>query len=470
MDAPRELPTDRGFWPVLRAALGGAHFDYTKGSLDRAVVMLAVPMVLEMAMESAFVIVDIYFVGKLGPAAVATVGLTEAMLTIFYALAIGLSMATTATVARRVGENDLDGAAAAGAQGIYAGVVVSILLGIPCAIYAPELLALMGAAPDVVATGAGYTAVMLGVNIVLMLLFLDNAIFRGAGDAVVAMRSLWLANGINIVLDPCLIFGLGPFPELGVTGAAVATVCGRGTGVVYQLVALHRGRSRIRLHGDALRLRPAVMLRLLRLSVGNTLQFLIATTSWVALMRIMSRFGEQAVAGYTIAIRIVMFTLLPSWGISNAAATLVGQNLGARQPDRAARAVWRTGLYNMAFLLLVMVLFLSLAPDLVGFFTDDETVRAVGVQSLRILSCGYLFYGWGMVLTQAFNGAGDTITPTWINLGCFWMLQIPLAWGLTTATDLGAAGVFWAVAIAESLLAAVAAVLFRRGRWQTRTV
>jgi putative MATE family efflux protein len=457
---------------ALRGALRGDHHDYTEGSLNLAILLLAVPMVLEMAMESLFAICDIYFVAQISKEAVAAVGLTESMLTILYAVAIGIAMATTATVARRVGEKDVEAASSAGAQAFYVAITIGVVVGAPCWFLAPDLLRLMGASPEVVDVGSGYTRVILGANVVVVLLFVHNAIFRGAGDASVAMRSLWLANGVNIVLDPCLIFGWGPFPEMGVTGAGVATVCGRGLGVVYQLWALRRGSSRVRWTRASLRLDVPGMLRLLRLSVGSIAQFFIATASWVALMRIVSRFGEAAVAGYTIAIRIVVFTILPSWGLSNAAATLVGQNLGAGKPDRAERAVWLTGVYNMLFLGLVMVVFLALAEPLVGIFISEggDDVRSIAVRSLRVMSYGYLFYAWGMVTVQAFNGAGDTMTPTRINALCYWVIQIPMAWLLASILGLGPDGVFWSVAIAESFLAVVSILVFRCGGWKSTQV
>ncbi len=450
----------------MRASLSGAQHDYTQEKLSRAIWLLAIPMVLEMAMESTFAIVDVFFVARLGDEAVAAVGLTESMLTIVYAFAIGFAMAATALVARRIGEKNKDGAVRAASAAVALGIGAGLILGIPCLFLADELLALMGAAPAVVASGSGYTRAVLGCSFVVMLLHLNNAIFRGAGDAVIAMRSLWIANGVNLVLDPCLIFGLGPFPELGVAGAGIATVIGRGIGVLYQFALLRRGAGRLALRGPACRVELPIVRELLRLSGGGVSQLLIATASWVVLMRIVAPFGEAAVAGYTIAIRIVVFAFLPAWGLSNAAATLVGQNLGARAPERAERSVWLTGLYNMGFLLLVTVVFLALAPELVAIFTQQPATLAIGVQALRTLSYGYVFYAWGMVMTQAFNGAGDTWTPTRLNLLCFWCFQIPLAWTLARALELGPQGVFWSVCLAESVLAVAAILLFRRGRWK----
>jgi putative MATE family efflux protein len=466
----RERSDAAGWWTALRDALSGREHDYTRGSLNRAIALLAVPMVLELSMESLFAVVDIFFVGRLGSEAVATVGITEAVLTLFYAVAIGLSMSTTAMVARRVGEGDRTGAARAAVQAIAVGMAVALCTGIPAFIYGPQILSLMGASPETLTVGGTYASLMLGSNGVILLLFLNNAIFRGAGDAVVAMRSLWLANAVNIVLDPCLIFGWGPFPELGVTGAAVATACGRGIGVLYQFHALWHGVGRLRIDRASLEVVPAVVFRLLRLSAGGIGQLLIATASWVALMRIMAPFGADAVAGYTIAMRIIVFAILPSWGMSNAVATLVGQNLGAQQPERAERSVWLTGCYNMIFLAIVTVVFVIAADVLVGWFNDDPDVTAIGSQALRVISYGYVFYAWGMVMMQAFNGAGDTMTPTWANLVCFWGGQIPLAWLLARGFGFGPPGVFWAVVVSETLLALLMMHLFRSGRWKGRVV
>ena len=465
---PRHLlATDNLPWTTaVKLSLKGHPFDYTSGNLSRSILLLAVPMVLETVMESIFAVCDVFFVSRLGDDAVAAVGLTESMLTLFYAIAIGLAMSATAMVARRIGEKNVDGAVRAATQAIVLSLSLGLALGIPCLVYGPDLLRLMGASAGVIDAGGNFTRLMMGGNLVILLLFLNNAIFRGAGDAALAMRVLWIANLINLILDPCLIFGLGPFPELGVTGAAVATLCGRGTGVLYQFYLLRRGVGRLALRGPAFRLRPAVMLELLRLSAGGVAQFLIATASWVALMRIVSPFGEAAVAGYTIAVRIVIFALLPAWGLSNAAATLVGQNLGAGQPDRAEKAVWLTGLYNMIFLGVVAILFYIWAPSMVRIFTETPETRAIGVGALRIMSFGYIFYAWGMVLIQAFNGAGDTLTPTRINLFCFWFGQIPLALLLARHGNMGPQGVFWAVVISELALTVTAMLLFRKGRWK----
>jgi len=433
-------------------------------------MLLAVPMVLEMAMESVFAVTDVFFVSRLGSDAVATVGLTESMLTLVYALAMGLGIGATAMVARRIGEKDADGAARAAVQAIALGLIVAVILGIAGALLAPRLLSLMGASAGVIAIGSGYARVMLGGNAVILLLFLINAIFRGAGDAAIAMRVLWLANLINIVLGPCLIFGLGPFPELGVTGAAIATTIGRGTGAMYALSRLLRPGSRVDIQRRHLRLEPELMMRLGRLSASGTFQVFIGMASWIGLIRIISSFGSDALAGYTIGIRVIVFALLPSWGMSNAAATMVGQALGARKPERAERAVWQAGFYNMCFLGIVGLAFVLFAKPIVSIFTSDPDVARYGVSCLRVVACGFLFYGYGMVLTQSFNGAGDTWTPTLINLFVFWLWEIPLAYVLAIVLDFGPFGVFLAMTIAFSTLAVVSAVLFRKGKWKAGVV
>jgi putative MATE family efflux protein len=460
----------RGFWRSVWEAIAGSEQDYTRGSLDRSILLLAVPMVLEMSMESVFAVVDIFFVARLGADAVATVGLTEGVLTLVYAVAIGLAMSTTAMVARRIGERDERGAAVAAAQAIWLGLAVSAAVAVVGLFFARDLLRLMGGSPELVAAGWGYPAVMFTTSAAIVLLFLNNAIFRGAGDAAIAMRALWLANIINIVLDPCLIFGLGPFPELGLPGAAVATAIGRGTGVLFQLWVLFSGHGRVKLSAALMRFDPAVTRRLVRLSIGGVFQFLIATASWLGLVRILAVFGSAALAGYTIAIRIIIFAILPSWGLGNAAATLVGQSLGAGKPERAERAVWRSGYYNMLFLTGLGLVFFAFARPLVGLFSDSAEVIAVGAACLRIVSIGYPVYAWGMVMVQAFNGAGDTYTPTWINFGCYWLFQIPLAYTLARSTRLDENGVFIAILTAETLLTAVTILVFRRGRWKLRQV
>jgi putative MATE family efflux protein len=457
-------------WASVREALRGSHRDYTEGPIGHSILLLAIPMVLEMAMESVFAVVDVFFVSRLGSAAVATVGLTESLLTMIYTLAMGLGIGATAMVARRIGEKDTEGAAVAAMQAIWLGLFVAAALGVSGAVFAPTLLRLMGADAEVIATGTTFTRVMLGGNASVLMLFLLNAIFRGAGDAAIAMRVLWLANAINIVLGPCLIFGWGPFPELGVTGAAVGTTIGRGTGALFALARLLRPGSRVRISRRHLPLHPDIMARMVRLSASGTFQIFIGTASWVLLIRILSSFGSTIIAGYTIAIRVVIFALLPSWGMSNAAATMVGQALGARKPERAERAVWVACGYNAVFLGAIGLVFVLFAPFIVGIFTPDPAVAAPAVSCLRTVAAGFLFYAYGMVLTQAFNGAGDTWTPTLINLFCFWLWEIPLAWGLAYGLGLGPWGVFLAIAIAYGTLAAVSAVLFKRGSWKARAV
>jgi putative MATE family efflux protein len=458
------------WWTVVRDAVRGTHHDYTAGSIERAVVLLAIPMVLEMGMESIFAVMDVFFVSRLGPDAVATVGLTESMLTLVYTAAIGLSIGVAAVVARRIGEKRPDAAAEAAVQGIALGLGMAALVACLGLTLAPRLLAVMGASPAVTAIGSTYTRVMLGGSATVLLLFLINAIFRGAGDAAIAMRVLWLANAINILLGPCLIFGLGPFPRLGVTGAAVATTIGRGTGVLYQLYRLSRGDGRVVVRRTDLVLRPAIMTHLVELSGSGTFQVLVGTASYIGLVRIVSSFGSAAVAGYTIAIRLVIFWMLPSWGLANAAATMVGQSLGARDPDRAERAVWIAARYNMAVLGFVGLIFIFFAGPIVSLFTHDATAGPMGALALRTMSFGFVFYALGMVLTQSFNGAGDTWTPTWINLFCFWLWEIPLAYVLARVLGFGPLGVFLAIMIGYSSLALVSMVLFRRGRWKLRKV
>ena len=454
---------------TLLAIRGGDH-DYTKGSINKAIFLLSVPMVLEMAMESLFAVVDVFFVSRIGENAVATIGLTETVLMIIYSLAIGISMGATAMVARRVGEKDPEKATEAAVQSIVLAGSLSILLGILGLIFAEDILRLMGGEEDLIAEGVMYTRLMLAGNITIMLLFLFNAIFRGAGDASIAMRSLWIANGCNIILDPCFIFGFGFFPELGVFGAAVATNIGRGIGVAYQVYNLLKGNGVIKILWRHLEILPDIILRLFKVSLGGVAQFLIASASWIFLVRIIAQFGSDALAGYTIAIRVIIFTILPSWGIANAAATLVGQNLGAGFPDRAEKSVWRSAKYNMFFLLSVSIAFFILAPQILQFFSENEAVILHGSACLRIICLGYVFFAYGMVISQSFNGAGDTKTPTIINFFCFWLLQIPLAYCLSILMDWGTDGVFWAVAISESILAMVAIYVFKLGRWKKMVI
>ena len=457
-------------WASVRESLRGSHQDFTTGNLNRAILLLAIPMVLELVLESTFAVVDVFWVGRLGANAVATVGLTESLLSLVFAVSLGLGLSTTAMVARRIGEKDPEGAAVAGVQAIVIGLALSALMGIPCLFYAPQLLRLMGASPEIVAMGSGYTRIALGGSGVLLMLFLNNAIFRGAGDAAIAMRLLWVSNIINLALDPCLIFGWGPFPKLGVTGAALATFTGRGIGMLYQFYRLMRGTERIRILRRQLRVNWDVLVRLIRVSLTGILQFAIAHTSWIGLVRIVSTFGASAVAGYTIAIRIVIFLIMPSWGLSNAAATLVGQNLGAKQPERAETSVWRTGLYNMIFLGSLGILMVIIAEPVVRLFTQDPAVVPLAASCLRILSYGNIGYAYGMVMLQAFNGAGDTVTPTIVFFFGFWMLEIPLAYYLAIHRGMYSSGVFWSIVVAEAAIAAAGIVLFRRGKWKQQRI
>jgi len=471
LEAAVTLPSARpGVWKSLWEAVHGSHQDYTTGNLNRAIFLLAVPMVLEMVLESLFAVVDVFWVGRLGADAVATVGLTESMLSLVFAVAMGLSLSTTAMVARRIGEKDPEDAAVAGVQAIVLGLVTSVVIGVPCWIFAPQMLRLMGASNEIVASGTGYARIALGGGGVVLMLFLNNAIFRGAGDAAIAMRLLWVSNIINLVLDPCLIFGLGPFPRLGVTGAALATFTGRSIGVGYQFYRLLRGTERVRILTRQIRVNLPVLLRLVRVSLTGILQFTIAHTSWIGLVRIVSVFGAAALAGYTIAIRVVVFVILPSWGLSNAAATLVGQNLGAKQPERAEQSVWRTGFYNMLFLGSVGVLFVIFAEPIVRLFTHDPAVVPLGAGCLRIVSYGNIGYAYGMVMLQAFNGAGDTVTPTIVNLFGFWLLEIPLAYWLAIGLHWRSNGVYVSIVIAECAIAAASAMLFKRGRWKAQQI
>jgi len=469
-DLPAAPTSSASFWGAIREALRGSHQDYTVGPIGRSIILLAIPMVLEMCMESIFAVVDIKWVSYLGPDAMAVVGLTESMLTLMYAIAIGLSIGATATVARRIGEHNPDGAARAAIQALALGLIVSTVIALVFAPLAPRLLGIMGAAPEVVASGWGFTTVMLAGNVTIMMLFMINAIFRGAGDAAIAMRVLWLANIINIALGPCFIFGLGPFPKLGIVGAAVATNIGRGTGALYAFSRLIRKGARFEIQMHHFRLEPAIMGRLVRLSATGTFQVFIGMASWIGLVRTISSFGKYALAGYIVGIRVVLFALLPSFGMSNAAATMVGQALGAKKPDRAERAVWKAGFYNFIFLGLVGLVFVIFARQIIRLFTKDEMVVPYGVDCLRIVACGFLFYAYGMVLTQSFNGAGDTWTPTILNLFVFWLWELPLAYVLAIVFGFGPRGVFLAITIAFSTLAVVSAIFFKRGKWKLKVV
>lgn len=462
--------SSRDGWRLLSDAVRGRGGSPTEGSVGRAIVLLAVPMVLEMAMESVFAVVDIFFVSRLGADAMAAVGFTESLSALIYTVAMGLSIGVTAVVARRMGEGNAEAASDAAFQALMLGAMISTVLAAVGIIYAPALLRLLGATESVVQLGTGYARWLFGGNAAVLLLFLLNAAFRGAGDATIAMRVLWLANGLNIILDPLLIFGVGPFPALGVTGAGIATVVGRGFGVVLQLVVLFGGAGALRIGARNLKVSLAVMMRLVRLSGTGTLQVFISTASWILLVRIVAGFGSEAVAGYTVAIRIVLFALLPAWGLANAAATMVGQALGAGNPQRAEDSVWIAGKLNLAFLGTVGLLFIALAPQIVGLFGSDAVTAGHAVMGLRIISAGFFFYAFGMVFSQSFNGAGDTWTPTLLNLVCFWFIELPLAWLLANRLGMGAAGAFLAITLAFSLMAVASAIIFRRGGWKLKIV
>ena len=484
---PEERAYDNSFWSVLREAFRGSSRDFTKGSIGLAIFLLAVPMILEMLMESIFAIVDIFFVAHLGAEAVAVVGLTESIMALIYAVAIGLSVGATATVARRIGEKDQEGAAKSAAHAIYLGVSVSLVMSAVGIIFAPQILGALGAEPQVIAEGTLFMRIMLGGNAVVVFLFLLNAIFRGAGDAAIAMRVLFLANLLNIILAPCFIlgpdifafFGINApawlvdywiFPKLGVTGAAVGTTIGRGIGVLFAALMLFRRGGRITIHKKNWRFDGDLLKNLVKVSAPAVLQFLIGTASWSALVRVIAGFGSEAIAGYVIGLRVIVFALLPSVGLSNAAATLVGQNLGAGFPERAEKSVWKAAYINGIFLGAIGLIFLFFSKPIVGFFTAEAEVLAYGTNALHIVAYGFVFYGFGMVLETAFNGAGDTWTPTYLNLFIFWLFEIPLAYILAYSFNLGPDGVFWAITIAFSLLAVASAILFRRGKWKLKVV
>ncbi|MBK6344095.1 MAG: MATE family efflux transporter [Flavobacteriales bacterium] len=460
----------RRLFKIFLESLNSEERDYTAMGVRRAIVLLSIPMIMEMGMEALFALVDTFFVSKLGDVATATVGLTETLMVPVYSIAWGLGMGITAVVARRSGEKDKDGARVAAGQSLLLALVIGAVLALPSAFFAPELLHLMGAAPEVMESAVPYARLMLASNLIVTLLFAMNAVFRGAGNAGIALRTLVLANGINCILDPLFIFGIGPFPDLGVQGAAVATTIGRGIGVCYLLWNLFRAGGAFAVVLPDLRPVAAILGNIIKVSIGGIGQFLIASASWIFLVRIVADFGTAAVGGYTVAVRIIIVALLPAWGMANAAATLVGQNLGAQQPDRAQRSVWLCGHYNMVFMVLVTLFFWIGAPWIVSFFAQSAEADATAITALRIVSCGYFFYGYGMVLAQAFNGAGDSLTPTWLNAICFWAIEIPLAYLLAIIAGLGPAGVFASVAISESILAVLSGMLFQRGRWKLAKV
>ena len=468
------IHTNKSLWRrgrlFVREALRDNETDFTIGPINRALGLLAIPMMLEMAMEAIFAVVDIAFVSRLGTNAIAAVGLTEALITVLYAIAIGLGMGVTAMISRRIGAKDHEEAAQVAGQAIWVGAALAIVIGITGYNYAAELLLMMGASPEVLEQGEGFTAILLGGSASIIFLFLLNAAFRGAGDAPVALRSLALANAINIVLDPCLIFGLGPFPEMGVTGAAVATTIGRGIGVAYLFYYLFTSNGRLRCRLRHLAIAPAIIRRMLRVSIGGVGQFLIATASWIAIMRIVALYGSAPIAAYTIALRLLEFAILPAWGLGNAAATLVGQNLGARKPDRAEKSTWAAARINIVFMTVLGVLMIIFAPQIVSWFSTEPEILRYGTSCLRILGIGYPMYAIGMIVIQALNGAGDTRTPSILNFICFWLLQIPLAYWLATSVGFGPDGVFLAIVIAESILTILAVLIFRRGKWRFQQV
>jgi len=454
------------FYGYFKIAVTGKQQEFTSGSVRRAIFMLAVPMILEMLMESVFALVDIMYVSQVSVNAVATVGLTESVITLIYAVAIGLSIAATAIVARRVGEKDLKGASNAAVQVIFLGVLVALIISVIGIMYPKEILGLMGGSPDLIEEGYGYTKVLLGGNITIMLLFLINAIFRGTGEASISMWTLILSNVLNIILDPLFIFGFGPIPAYGVEGAAIATTIGRGTAVLFQLAILFYGFSKIKIGIKDIIVRVSVMLNLIKVSVGGIGQFLIGTSSWVFLMRIISEFGSEVLAGYTIAIRVMLFTLMPAWGMSSAAAALVGQNLGAKKPDRAEKSVWLTARYSSIFMGAISVLYLIFAPQIIEVFNDTEDVVKYGSLCLRILTAPFVFYGFGMIVLNAFNGAGDTKTPTYINFICFWLLQLPFAYIVAINLNYGPVGVFWSIALGEVAMTIISVIWFKKGHWK----
>jgi putative MATE family efflux protein len=459
------------FFRLFKQALLGSEENFTEGSINRAIFLLSIPMIVEMGMESIFAVVDIFFVSKLNDSnAVATVGYTESVLSILYSLAMGLGMGATAIVARRVGEHDKQGASTAAVQAIYLGLGVSLIISVVGIFYYKDILRLMGASQDVITHSSSYALWMFAGNYTVTLLFLINAIFRGAGNAAIAMKALMLANLLNMVLDPIFIFGWGPIPAFGVEGAAIATNIGRGIGVLFQLYFLLRGHSIIKIGWNNLGIKSDIIFNVIKVSGGSILQFIIGSASWIFLMKLMSTFGENAVAGYTIAIRVFIFTLLPSWGLANAGATLVGQNLGAHQPERAETSVWRAAYINAFFMIFVTILFLTIAPQILGLFTQQPEVLKYGVQALRYVSLGYIFYGYGMVVVQGLNGAGDTYTPTILNIFGFWIFQIPFAYLVVNLLDWGPKGVFIAIVLAETFMAVAGILIFKRGKWKTMKV
>lgn len=464
------IGSTKKLFKYISIALRGSETDFTEGNIDKAIFLLSIPMIVEMGMEAVFAVVDLFFVSRVSVNAVATVGLTESVLFIIYSVAVGLSMALAAIVARRIGEKDPKRAANAAFQGILLSSALAMVLGVVGFVFADDILRLMGGDEALISDGVGYTRIMFAGNISIVLIFVINAIFRGAGDASIAMRTLLLANGLNIVLDPILIFGLGPIPAFGVEGAAIATTIGRSTGVVFQLYNLFKGSSIIKLAMENVVIRFKTITEIVKVSIGGMGQFLIESASWIFLVRVVSIFGTEAIAGYQTSFRIIVFTILPAWGMSNAAATLVGQNLGAKKPERAEQSVWRTAKYSMIFLVLVSIVFFTLSDPIIGIFTQEKAVVDVAKTSIKIICLGYLFFAYGMVISQAFNGAGDTRTPMIINVFVFWIFQIPFAYVLSVMMDLRETGVFISIAVAHSLHAIVCVLIFRKGKWKSTQV
>ena len=459
------------YFKLFKLAIKGTEEDLTKGSIRRAIFLLSIPMILEMVMESLFAVVDIFFVGRISTDAVATVGLTESVITIVFAVAIGLSMGVTAMVARRIGEKKTEEASAVAAQAIIFGILVSILLGVLGYIYAEDILRLMGGSESLIASGKWYTKILFGTNVVIMLLFLLNGVFRGAGDASSAMKALWIANGLNIILDPIFIFGIGPIEGMGIQGAAVASAIGRGCGVLYQLYILFNGNKIVKLKLQDFKAQWDIIIKLIKLGAGGAGQFVISSMSWAILVYILAHnFSESIVAGYTIAIRVIIFSILPAWGMANAASTLVGQNLGAKNPNRAEESVWKTAKYNTYFLVAVALIMIVFANQIIALFTDDKIAIETGTIALQIISIGYVVFGYGMVISQSFNGAGDTKTPTIINFISFWLIEIPMAYLLAVYLDVGHTGVYWAMIIAETVLAILCVYFFKQGKWKKTVV